>query len=36
MGLADLHMHTIYSYDGTVSPAAVLNRAKQIGLNVSP
>jgi len=34
MGLADLHMHTIYSYDGTASVPAVLNRAKQIGLDV--
>lgn len=34
MGLADLHTHTIYSYDGTTSVPAVLTRAKQIGLNV--
>jgi predicted metal-dependent phosphoesterase TrpH len=34
MGLADLHIHTIYSYDGTAPVAAVLNRAKQVGLNV--
>lgn len=34
MGLADLHLHTIYSYDGTASPAAVLSRAKQVGLDV--
>ncbi len=34
MGLADLHLHTIYSYDGTASLAAVLSRAKQIGLDV--
>ncbi|MBI5965654.1 MAG: PHP domain-containing protein [Chloroflexi bacterium] len=34
MGLADLHLHTIYSYDGTASLAAVLNRAKQAGLDV--
>jgi predicted metal-dependent phosphoesterase TrpH len=34
MGLADLHMHTIYSYDGTASIPAVLTRAKQIGLDV--
>jgi predicted metal-dependent phosphoesterase TrpH len=34
MGLADLHMHTIYSYDGTASVPAVLARAKQIGLDV--
>jgi predicted metal-dependent phosphoesterase TrpH len=34
MGLADLHIHTIYSYDGTAPVAAVLNRAKEVGLNV--
>jgi len=34
MGLADLHMHTIYSYDGTASVSAVLTRAKQVGLDV--
>jgi len=34
MGIADLHLHTIYSYDGTASLAAMLNRAKQIGLDV--
>jgi predicted metal-dependent phosphoesterase TrpH len=34
MGLADLHVHSIYSYDGTASVPAVLNRARQIGLNV--
>jgi predicted metal-dependent phosphoesterase TrpH len=34
MGLADLHMHTIYSYDGTASVPAVLERAKQVGLDV--
>lgn len=34
MGLADLHIHTIYSYDGTASVAAVLTRARQIGLDV--
>ena len=34
MGLADIHLHTIYSYDGTASLAAVLNRAKQLGLDV--
>ena len=34
MGLADLHLHTIYSYDGTASLAAVLSRAKQVGLDV--
>lgn len=34
MGLADLHIHTIYSYDGTASLPAVLTRAKKIGLDV--
>ncbi|HLA08610.1 MAG TPA: PHP domain-containing protein [Anaerolineales bacterium] len=34
MGLADLHIHTICSYDGTASVPAVLARAKKIGLNV--
>lgn len=34
MGLADLHIHTIYSYDGTATVPAVLRRAKKIGLNV--
>jgi predicted metal-dependent phosphoesterase TrpH len=34
MGLADLHLHTIYSYDGTAAVAAVLQRAKEIGLDV--
>ena len=34
MGLADLHLHTIYSYDGTASLPAVLSRAKQLGLDI--
>ncbi|HEY9527920.1 MAG TPA: PHP domain-containing protein [Anaerolineales bacterium] len=34
MGLADLHMHTVYSYDGTASVPAVLARTKQVGLDV--
>ena len=34
MGLADLHIHTIHSYDGTSSVSAVLTRARQIGLDV--
>ena len=34
MGLADLHMHTIHSYDGTATVPAVLRRAKEIGLDV--
>jgi len=34
MGLADLHLHSIYSYDGTASVPAILKHAKQIGLDV--
>src|SRR5512133_3521514 len=34
MGLADLHMHTIYSYDGTATVPAVLKRAKQTSLDI--
>lgn len=34
MGLADLHIHTIYSYDGAASVPAVLKRARQTGLDV--
>lgn len=34
MGLADLHMHTIYSYDGTAAVPAVLRRAHEVGLDV--
>jgi len=34
MGLADLHIHTIYSFDGTASVPDVLTRARQIGLDV--
>ncbi len=34
MGLADLHVHTIYSFDGTASVPAVLQRARQVGLDV--
>lgn len=34
MGLADLHIHTIYSYDGTASIPSILARAKQVGLDV--
>jgi predicted metal-dependent phosphoesterase TrpH len=34
MGLADLHVHTLYSYDGTASVLAVLTRAREIGLDV--
>src|SRR5258706_5187136 len=34
MGIADLHIHTIYSYDGTASVRAGLTLAKKIGLDV--
>ena len=34
MGLADLHVHTIYSFDGTASVPAVLKRAQRVGLDV--
>ena len=34
MGFADLHMHTIYSYDGTASVSAVLTQARKLGLDV--
>jgi predicted metal-dependent phosphoesterase TrpH len=34
MGLADLHIHTNYSYDGTASVTDVLRKAKQLGLDV--
>ncbi len=34
MGLADLHLHTIYSYDGTATVPDVLRRARKVGLNV--
>ncbi len=34
MGLADLHIHSIHSYDGTATVPAILNRARQAGLNV--
>src|ERR1044071_2474472 len=34
MGLADLHIHTIYSYDGTATVPGVLQRAQEVGLNV--
>jgi predicted metal-dependent phosphoesterase TrpH len=34
MGLADLHVHSIYSYDGTASVPAILARAKRVGLDV--
>lgn len=34
MAIADLHMHTIYSYDGTATVPAVLKRAKKVGLDL--
>jgi predicted metal-dependent phosphoesterase TrpH len=34
MGLADLHLHTIYSSDGTATVSAVLRRARELGLDV--
>ena len=34
MGLADLHIHTIYSYDGTATVPAVLKQARRVGLDL--
>lgn len=34
MGLADLHIHTTYSFDGTSTVNAVLKKAGEVGLNV--
>lgn len=34
MGLADLHIHTLFSFDGTASVPAVLERAKYVGLDI--
>jgi predicted metal-dependent phosphoesterase TrpH len=34
MGLADLHIHTTYSLDGTATVRAVLKKASEVGLNV--
>lgn len=34
MGLADIHMHTIFSYDGTATVPAVLERSSQLGLDI--
>lgn len=34
MGLADLHIHTLHSFDGTARVADVLRRASAIGLDV--
>jgi predicted metal-dependent phosphoesterase TrpH len=34
MGLADLHIHSIYSHDGTATIPAILKRAKELGLDM--
>lgn len=34
MGLADLHIHTIHSLDGTATVRAVLKKATEVGLDV--
>ncbi|MEW5830013.1 MAG: PHP domain-containing protein [Chloroflexota bacterium] len=34
MGKADLHIHTIYSWDGTMTPAGALKAAANAGLDV--
>jgi hypothetical protein len=34
MGLADLHIHTIHSFDGSASVRAVLEQARQVGLDM--
>ena len=34
MGLADLHIHTVFSFDGTASIPAVLERARKRGLDI--
>jgi predicted metal-dependent phosphoesterase TrpH len=34
MGLADLHIHTTYSYDGTSTVSAVFKKAAEIGMDV--
>ena len=34
MGLADIHIHTIYSYDATTTVRGVLKQASSSGLNV--
>jgi len=35
MGLADLHMYTIYSYDASSSVPAILERAQHVS-EISP
>lgn len=34
MGIADLHVHSIFSHDGTATVPAILQRAKQVGLDI--
>jgi predicted metal-dependent phosphoesterase TrpH len=34
MGFADIHMHTIFSYDGTAPVRSVLQQARKVGLDV--
>ncbi len=34
MGLADLHLHTTYSWDGTAAVSAILRAAAERGLSV--
>ncbi len=34
MGLADLHIHSIFSHDGTASVPSILQHAKEIGLDM--
>jgi hypothetical protein len=34
MGSADLHIHSIYSFDATTTVRAILRQAKDVGLNV--
>lgn len=34
MGLADLHIHSIFSHDGTAAVPAILQHAKEIGLDM--
>lgn len=34
MGVSDLHIHSIYSYDGTAAVPDILARAKEVGLDV--
>jgi len=34
MGLADLHIHSIFSHDGTATVPSILERARQLGLDI--